>query len=45
MVCGGGNKMLKIGDFSKMGKTTVKPLRYYDAIGLLRPKQIDAENG
>ncbi len=37
--------MLKIGDFSKMGKTTVKTLRYYDAIGLLRPKQIDAENG
>ena len=33
--------MLKIGDFSKMGKTTVKTLRYYDAIGLLRPKQID----
>ena len=37
--------MLKIGDFSKMGKTTVKTLRYYDAIGLLRPKQIDTENG
>lgn len=37
--------MLKIGDFSKMGKTTVKTLRYYDSIGLLRPKQIDADNG
>ena len=35
--------MLKIGDFSKMGKTTVKTLRYYDSIGLLRPKQIDEE--
>ncbi len=37
--------MLKIGDFSKMGKTTVKTLRYYDSIGLLRPKQIDEETG
>ena len=27
------------------GKTTVKTLRYYDAIGLRRPKQIDTENG
>lgn len=37
--------MMKIGDFSKMGRTTVKTLRYYDAIGLLRPKQVDQETG
>lgn len=33
--------MIKIGDFSKLGKTTIKTLRYYEKEGLLFPKFID----
>ena len=33
--------MLKIGEFSKLTKTTVKGLRYYDRIGLLKPAVVD----
>lgn len=33
--------MLRIGQFSKLSKTTVKALRYYDKIGLLKPVMID----
>ncbi len=33
--------MFRIGEFSKMGKTTVKTLRYYDEQGLLKPKMTD----
>ena len=33
--------MFRIGEFSKLGKTTVKALRYYDEIGLLKPQEID----
>ena len=33
--------MFRIGEFSKMSKTTVKALRYYDEIGLLKPEEID----
>lgn len=33
--------MLRIGEFSKLSKTTIKTLRYYDEIGLLKPKEID----
>jgi DNA-binding transcriptional MerR regulator len=33
--------MFRIGEFSKMGKTTIKTLRYYDEIGLLQPEKID----
>ena len=33
--------MFRIGEFSKMGKTTIKALRYYDEIGLLKPEEID----
>ena len=29
--------MFKIGDFSKLTKITIKALRYYDRLGLLRP--------
>jgi len=36
--------MLKIGEFSKVGKTTIKTLRYYDDIGLFKPSFVD-ENG
>ena len=33
--------MLRIGEFSKMSKTTIKTLRYYDEIGLLIPEKTD----
>jgi len=33
--------MFRIGEFSKMSKTTIKALRYYDEIGLLKPEEID----
>jgi len=33
--------MLKIGDFSKVSRVSVKTLRYYDEIGLLKPSQTD----
>ena len=34
--------MLKIGEFSKLCKTTIKILRYYDEVGLLKPVKVDA---
>lgn len=37
--------MYRIGLFSKYGKTTIKTLRYYDEIGLLKPAYIDDETG
>jgi len=37
--------MYRIGLFSKISKTTIKTLRYYDEVGLLRPAYIDKENG
>lgn len=37
--------MFKIGDFSKIARVTVKTLRYYDKIGLLKPSFIDEETG
>jgi len=37
--------MLKIGDFSKLGRVTIKTLRYWDEIGLLRPDYISPDNG
>lgn len=37
--------MYRIGQFSKLTKTTVKTLRYYDEIGLLKPEFTDEENG
>ena len=33
--------MFRIGEFSKMGKTTVKALRYYDEVDLLKPEDTD----
>lgn len=35
--------MLKIGDFSKICQTSVKALRHWDAIGLLKPALTDPE--
>jgi effector-binding domain-containing protein len=37
--------MFKIGDFSKLGRVTVKTLRYYDQIGLLTPAEVDPFTG
>lgn len=35
--------MLRIGEFSKLAKVSIKTLRYYDKIGLLKPAMIDSE--
>ena len=37
--------MLKIGDFSKLSRVSVRMLRHYDDIGLLKPAQTDAFTG
>lgn len=37
--------MLSIGTFSKLGHISVRMLRHYDAIGLLRPAHVDAQTG
>ena len=37
--------MLRIGEFSRLGRVTIKTLRYWDEIGLLRPDHISTENG
>lgn len=34
-----------IGEFSKMGKTTIKTLHHYDRIGLLHPEAVDGATG
>ena len=33
--------MLKIGEFSKLSRVSVRMLRHYDEIGLLKPAEID----
>jgi effector-binding domain-containing protein len=37
--------MIKIGDFSKLSQVSIKALRYYDEMGLLKPASIDRETG
>ncbi len=37
--------MLRIGDFSRLSRVTVKTLRYYDEIGLLKPVRVDEFTG
>ena len=37
--------MLKIGDFSKLSRVSIRMLRHYDEIGLLKPVRIDPESG
>lgn len=37
--------MYRIGEFSRMPKVTVKALRYYDEMGLLKPEQVDGVTG
>ncbi|MCL1809648.1 MAG: MerR family transcriptional regulator [Clostridiales bacterium] len=40
-VQGRRGQMFRIGEFSKMCKTTIKTLRYYDEAGLLKPEETD----
>jgi DNA-binding transcriptional MerR regulator len=37
--------MFKIGDFSKLSQVSIKTLRYYDELGLLKPSEIDRFTG
>ena len=37
--------MLKIGDFSKLSRVSIRMLRHYDEIGLLAPVRVDPETG
>jgi DNA-binding transcriptional MerR regulator len=37
--------MIRIGDFSKISVVSVKTLRYYDELGLLKPVQVDPFTG
>lgn len=37
--------MFKIGEFSKINQVTVKTLRHYDEIGLLKPAEVDEITG
>ncbi len=37
--------MFRIGEFSKLSQVTVKTLRYYDEIGLLKPANVDPFTG
>ena len=37
--------MFRIGEFSQIARVSGRLLRYYDSIGLLRPKRIDPETG
>src|SRR5689334_18515410 len=37
--------MLSIGDFAGLGRVSVRMLRHYDALGLLRPAHVDPHSG
>lgn len=37
--------MLRIGDFSRLARVTIKTLHHYDEAGLLRPAQVDSHTG
>ena len=37
--------MLKIGDFSRFAQVSVRLLRHYDQLGLLKPAQVDEQSG
>jgi DNA-binding transcriptional MerR regulator len=37
--------MIRIGDFSKLSRVSVKTLRYYDEMGLLKPVSVDGFTG
>jgi len=37
--------MFRIGDFSRLGHVSIKALRFYDEVGLLKPTFVDAATG
>ena len=37
--------MLKIGQFAELAQISIRMLRHYDEIGLLKPESVDPENG
>src|SRR6266704_6098049 len=37
--------MFTIGDFARLGRVSVRMLRHYDAIGVLRPATVDTASG
>jgi DNA-binding transcriptional MerR regulator/effector-binding domain-containing protein len=37
--------LLKIGDFARIGQVSIKALRHYDTLGLLRPAHVQPETG
>ncbi|SJZ40243.1 MerR family transcriptional regulator [Anaerorhabdus furcosa] len=37
--------MYRIGEFSKMGQVSIKTLRYYDEVNILKPEEIDIVSG
>jgi DNA-binding transcriptional MerR regulator len=37
--------MFTIGDFARHGRVSVRMLRHYDGIGLLRPSRVDPASG
>ncbi|MFR8008207.1 MAG: MerR family DNA-binding transcriptional regulator, partial [Gordonibacter urolithinfaciens] len=37
--------MLQIGEFSRLSRISVRMLRHYDQVGLLKPAEQDAQTG
>src|SRR4051794_4186310 len=37
--------MMRIGDFSRLSRVSVKTLRYYDEMGLIKPARVDQFTG
>ena len=37
--------MIRIGDFSKLSRVSIKALRFYDETGLLKPVSVDRFTG
>ena len=37
--------MIRIGDFSKLSRVSIKTLRFYDGMGLLKPIEVDRFTG
>ena len=40
-----GKNKLKIGEFSRLGRVTVRALRHYEEIDLLVPEIVDRDTG
>jgi predicted site-specific integrase-resolvase len=37
--------VLKIGEFSALAQVSIRTLRHYDEVGLLKPMHVEAESG